>query len=299
MPATRGLTGRFLLAVASCPGVSPGCEGSAVQRLLQSRDGVRFTQVPGVARRAGNSPTAVRRGSRLYLFDDFGISGETITGTVRRFRVLGGSLRELPSVEFRILLASPEDAVRATSVTGSVLRDTSGALVALYALRLEPDTGACPVPGQACLKLRTATESAGSDGTLFTGDPGNRRVVSFDPAETGGDPSAYPGQAGYVILTAGPGACLKVFVAVDLHGAYRTARGLPDGCITDAADIATPSGTYRPELREHWLYAVSGGTVVRGVAGRVSSPVPPSRIRELTGLGRLPSLSARFALNAP
>src|SRR5262249_2190447 len=186
------------------PGAASECPGTAVQRLYQSKDGVRWSVVRGVKAELGDSPTAVRRGSRLYVFDGFQVSPDGITGSLRRFVVRGNSLTEVTPSTFLIQLSSTEEAGRASAVSGSVVRDDSGTLVALYALRLEPGTNACPVPAQSCLKLRTATEVAGSDGSRFTGDPGNRRAISFDPADDAGSPSAYRQAKRYAVLVARP-----------------------------------------------------------------------------------------------
>jgi hypothetical protein len=300
-PASPQLSGRFLLAVAACPGAATVCPGTSVQKLYQSKDGVRWSLVRGVKAEVGESPTTIRRGSRLYVFDGIQVSTGGITGSLRRFVVRGGSLTELAPSTFLIQLppSSLEDAASATAISGSFARDASGALVAIYGLRLEPGTNACPIPGQSCLKLRTATEIPGSDGSLFAGDPGNRRVISFDPAEDAGSPSTYLQKKGYAVLVAGPGSCLQTFTASNLHGSYSPAPGLPGGCLASSVDVETPSGTYRAALHEHWLYLVSGGTVVRAVARRLTSRLPAARFRELKGFGSAPALSARFALNAP
>ncbi len=168
--------------------------------------------------------------------------------------------------------------------------DDAGALVLLYALRFEPQTNSCPVLGQACVKLRTATEVAGSDGTSFTGDPGNRIVLSPAPGDAIGPPALLGADKGWAALLQGPGACLHVLTATDPHGSYRNA-----GCAT-AQGPASPSGLWDPRLREYRLYGVAGGRVVRAVSGKLAR-LDPARFRPLALPGR-PTV-ARVAADAP
>src|SRR5206468_8186398 len=133
-----GLWGRYLLAYASCD-ASSTCR----EELAQSRDGIRWAPVVGFVKRRGQHPVAVRRGSRLYVFDGL---------TVRRFTVGARSLSELAPTAVSLDSAEPP-------AWSDVLLD--GGLVLVYAVPLE--TGG--------LAVRTATEQAGSDGTVFVTDP--------------------------------------------------------------------------------------------------------------------------------
>lgn len=288
--APPALTGRFLLVYVV------GSE----QRLAQSRDGVRWTAVPeATARPPGSAPSAVRRGRLLYVFDGLAIVPEGLAGAVRRFRIAGTSMSELPAGEFTVRLATPLDLQRATAPSGSIAVDEAGRLTVLYTLRFEPETNACPVPGQACVKIRTATETAGTDGALFSGDTGNRAVVSFPPDQDVRDPTAFATARGYLISISGPGPCLRLLTAADLHKSYRSAPRLPGGCIADEGLLASPSGAYRPFLKEHWLYAVSEGRVVRASTRTLAKQLPARRFRPLRLPGAPSVTSARFLLNGP
>jgi hypothetical protein len=280
-PATR--PPRFLLAVA----------GGGTTSVLQSADGVRFAPVPGFSPGPGTSPALVRRGPTLYLYDSPSLSADGPGGTLRRFAIgPGGRLSERAPTSYRVQLASPEDAQRAApdSFAPSVAVDDAGALVLLYALRFEPGTNACPVAGQACVKLRTATEVAGSDGGAFTGDPGNRIVLSFDPADSIGPAGLLRADKGWAVLVQGPAGCLHALSATDPHSPYRNA-----GCIS-AEGPATPSGLWDPRLREYRFYGVGGGKVVRAVTGKLKR-LAPARFRPLTLPA--PASAARIASSAP
>jgi hypothetical protein len=280
-PALRPV--RFLLAVS----------GGGTVLLYGSSDGVRFTASPGFTPASGSSPAPVRRGPTLYLYDVPALSEAGLGGALRRFTIRAdGRLAEGPPVAYSVQLASLEDAGRATpgGLAPSLAVDDAGSLVLFYALRYEPATNACPVAGQACVKLRTATELSGSNGTVFTGDPGNRIVVGFDPADSIGPPSLLRADKGWAALMQGPGGCLHALTATDPHGSFRNA-----GCISDGGP-AGPSGLWDARLREYRLYGIAGGGVVRAVTARLRR-LAPARFRPLLLPGR-PS-AARVVANVP
>jgi hypothetical protein len=280
-PAAR--PARFLLATAAGGTVS----------LLQSADGIRFAPVPGYAPGPGAGPAPVRRGSTLYLYDIPALVESGLAGTVRRFTIgAGGRVGEQASASYQIQLASPEEAQRASagSFVPTVAVDDAGSLVLLYALRLEPGTNACPVPGQACAKLRTATEVAGTNGTVFAGDAGNRLVLSFAATDGVGPPSLLRAEKGWAAVLQGPGGCLHVLTAPDPHAPYRNG-----GCAS-AQGPASPSAVWDARLREYRLYGISDEKVVRAIAGRLAR-IAAQRFRPLALPGR-PS-AARVVPNAP
>jgi hypothetical protein len=291
---------RFLLVYSTCD--TTPCSGTTTVQLAQSKDGVRWAAVPSFVPAAGTDPSAVRRGSTLYVLDSLRVSSTGLTATVRRFGVSATGLTETTDSEVTVTLANPAEVQAASGISGSVAADANGALVIVYALRFEPGATGCPATQpNACLRIRTATEVAGSDGGEFAGDAGNRRSISFNPAELAGGPGVFASDKGYVILLAGPGRCLKAFTAADLHGAYRAGAGLPASCLTDPADlsIVTPSGAYRPVLKESWVYLVRDGTIVRAIASKLTKRLPGTRFRAVKGFGDPPVATARFLLNAP
>jgi hypothetical protein len=280
-PAARPV--RFLLAAATAGSVA----------LYGSSDGIRFGAMPGYTPGSGTTPALVRRGSTLYLYEAATLSADGLAGGLRRFTMRAdGRIVEGPPASFAVQLASPEDAARATAggIAPSLAVDDAGSLVLLYTLRYEPETNACPVAGQACVKLRTATEVAGSDGSAFAGDPGNRIVLGFDPADAAGPPALLRADKGWAVLLQGPTGCLRALTAASPHGPYRNA-----GCIVDAGP-ASPSGLWDVRLREYRLYGLAGGHVVRAVSARLK-PLAPARFRPISLPGR-PS-AVRVAANAP
>lgn len=266
-PATRPV--RFFLAAADAGSVA----------LYASSDGVRFAPAPGFAPRSGTGIAAVRRSATLYVYDAATLNADGLAGTLWRFRVGGdGTLVEQTPASYTVQLASPEDAARAASgpIELSVAVDDDGAVVLLYGLRFEPDTNACPGAGRSCLKLRTATEQPGSDGTAFTGDPGNRIVLRADPAEPAGSPALLRADRGWAALLADAGGCLRALRATSPHGAYRNA-----GCLLDESP-SSPSGLWDARLGEYRLYGVSpDGQIVRAVTPRLRR-FAPARLRPLT-----------------
>jgi hypothetical protein len=276
-PANRPV--RILLAVS----------GDGTSSLLTSSDGVRFSAP--VASWAGSQPAPVRRGTTLYVYDQPTLSADGLSGTVHRFTAgAGGALSEKAAVPYTVQLSSPEDAARATagSFAPSFAVDENGALVLLYGLRFEPATNACPSSKVSCVKLRTATEVSGSDGTAFTGDPGNRVVISVAPGATLGPPALFRTATGWAAFLRGPGACLHLVTGRDLRGKYS------DGCVAKAAP-GSPSALWNPVVHEYRLYGVSNGRVVRMISRKLGAVVT-KRFRPLDVAGR-PSF-ARVAANS-
>jgi len=283
-----------LAVPAAEPGVRPArillaLSGDGTSSLLTSSDGVRFSAP--VASWAGSQPTPIRRGSILYVYDRPTLSADGLSGTVHRFAVgARGSLTEKAAVPYTVQLGSPEDAARATagSFAPSFAVDENGALVVLYGLRFEPATNACPASGVSCVKLRTATEVAGSDGAAFTGDPGNRVVISVAPAATLGPPALFRTATGWAAFLRGPAGCLHLVTGRDLRGKYK------DGCVANLSP-GSPSALWSPVVREYRLYGVANGRVVRMISRRLGAVVT-KRFRPLDVAGR-PSF-ARVAANA-
>jgi hypothetical protein len=275
---TAARPARFLLAIS----------GGGMSSLLASADGVRFTAA--LASWPGTAPAPVRRGGTIYVYDSPSVSIRGLSGTVRRFAFEGGRLVAKGSTTYNVQIDSSEDALRSTpgSFAPSAAVDENGAIVLLYALRYEPSTNACPVVGQACVKLRTATEVSGSDGASFTGDLGNRVVVGFPPADTLDPPALLRTETGWAALFSGPNGCLDVATSRNLRGHF-TAR-----CFAPNSPV-TPSAVWRPALRAYAVYGVSGNRLVRTLSRRLATVVP-ERFRPLDVAGR-PSF-ARAASNS-
>jgi len=140
----------------------------------------------------------------------------------------------------------------------------------------------------SCVKLRTATEVADSDGAAFTGDPGNRVVISVPPAATLGPPALFRTATGWAAFLRGPAGCLHLVTGRDLRGKYK------DGCVADLSP-GSPSALWSPVVREYRLYGVTNGRVVRMISRRLGAVVT-KRFRPLDVAGR-PSF-ARVAANA-
>jgi hypothetical protein len=276
-PAQR--PARFLLALSS----------GGTSSLLASSDGVRFTAA--LASWPGTVPAPVRRGGRVYVYFSPSVSTRGLSGTVRRLVFAGGLLVSKGSTPYNVQIASSEDALRSTpgSFAPSAAVDENGAIVLLYALRFEPSTNACPVAGQACVKLRTATEVPGSDGGSFTGDAGNRVVIAFPPADALDPPALLEAEAGWAALFRGPNGCLHVATARELRTHFT------DRCFAATSPV-TPSAVWRPAVHAYAAYGVSGTRIVRTISRRLATIVP-ARFRPLDVSGR-PSF-ARAVPNSP
>ena len=250
------LSGRYVLAYASCVAPGVGCN----EELVQSRDGIRWSAVSGFTPKAGEHPVPVRRGSRLYVFD--GLS-------VRRFTIGKQKLTELPLATVQLDSEQPPASVDA-------VRDQAGALVLVYTEVL--DTGDVAV--------RTATEQTGSDGAVFVTDPGDR----FDLSAGSGPLSLLRGRSGWFGLLT-DSTCLRVLPAGNLRGTYRDA-----GCLTAPSPVSSPSGYWNGRLHEFWLYGAADDGVRRATALKLTVPLRASRFRPLRGLSPGRTIgSAQFA----
>jgi hypothetical protein len=238
-----GVWGRYLLAYSSCDSA-----GSCRQELVQSRDGIRWATVTGFAKRPGKRPVAIRRASRLYVFD--GLS-------VRRLTIGARSLSELPPTTVSLDSTVPPGWT-------DVVAEPSGGLVLVYAETL--DTGEVAV--------RTATEEPGSDGTAFITDPGDRLVLDA----SAGPVSLLRGRSGWVGLNA-DAECLHALAGGNVRGAYRET-----GCLTMPSPVSSPSGWWNPRLKRYVLYGLADGAIRRATTPRVNVPLRASRFRPLRRL---------------
>jgi hypothetical protein len=263
--APAAALGRFLIAYTSCDSTALSCR----QQLAQSRDGVRWSAVPGFVPQPGTHPVAVRRGARLYLFDG---------PALRRFAVSGPGLTELPRATVQL------DSGEALAGENAFL-DTGGTLVLVYAV---------PATDGSSVTIKTAMEVPGSDGQSFAADPGQRVTLGAGAAA----PALAPSRGGWVGLVA-QGTCLQLLTAANAHGAYRPAAGLPGGCISGSTPLASPSAAFRPLLGEYWLYAVAGGQVVRAVTRGLGRQLAARRFRPLRLPGSPTVASASFAPASP
>lgn len=279
-----------------CDG-EPPCGGEAGVNLLQSVDGVRWGTVPGYEVAHGEDPSVVRRGGTLAVYDDLAPGGAGLTASARLYRAGPSALRLTGTRAVSVALDAPAEARTASAVTGSFVRDADGAPTLVYALAYPPGARGC-APGRACLKIRTATEVAGSGGTRFADDRGTRFTLAYDGSLPAGSPSAVQTRDGSTILFSGPGACLHVLLADDLHGSYRPPRGLPGGCLATQPALTTPSALYRPAFRETMVYGTDAGSVSRAITRRVGAKLGPFRFRPLVALGTTLQ-SARVAPNTP
>ena len=250
------LWGRYVLAYASCDAAGGSCR----QELAQSRDSIRWSAVVGFTKRPGEHPVAVRRGSRLYVFDGL---------TVRRFTIGKQALTELPPAAVQLDSGQPPASV-------DVVLDQAGTLVVVYTEVLE--TGDVAV--------RTATEQTSSDGTVFVTDPGDR----VDLSGGSGPVSMLRTRSGWVGLLA-DSTCLRVLQAGNLRGTYRDS-----GCLTAPSPISSPSGYWNARLHEFWLYGAGEDGLRRATASKLTVPLRASRFRPLRSLGAGRTISAaRFA----
>ncbi len=243
-PGQSAVTGQYLMAFHACDTALTNCGDPRIHMvyLAESNDGAAWTLLPGWVPFPGSVPDVIRRGSTLYVF--------TAGGTLVRYRL------DTNTIEPPVTVSLP--GLEAGFVDPSLILDEGGRLVLFFLHgRLGGDPAGCP-PGQSsCLNhFGSATEVAGSDGTRFTLDPGDRASLTLSASgglRSASDPDIFFDGTQYVLYIS-QGPSISVWVSPELRGAYRKISDLAQGT------GGIPSGHFDPVSQRYWTY----GHVVRG-----------------------------------
>ena len=255
----RTIDGAYLMTFLACDNESVDCSKPINHQvfLAQSDDGANWSLVPGWEPYTGSVPDVIRRGDTLYIYTP---------GFVRRYR-FSTDTWESP---VPVIL---DDADADGFVDPSLIVDDSGRLVLFYLPGIRGQDPAQCAPGEtSCMKyIRSATEVAGSDGTRFVVEPGNRVEILVTDPPTASDPDIFYDGTRYVLyVTRGPN--VKVYTSDTLHGAYQPWSQLPDdGNLTSAASI--PAGYYDRTTEAYWTYGNRQGTIYRAVHATIDAPL--------------------------
>jgi len=105
---------------------------------------------------------------------------------------------------------------------------------------------------------------AGSDGTQFVVEPGDRVQLTTDDASTATDPDIFYDGSRYVLYIS-RGLNIQVFTSSTLHGSYTPVAQLPNnGYLTSAGGVG--SGYFDPATGRYWTYVHdSQGNILRAV----------------------------------
>lgn len=301
--SSTAVTGRYLLAFQACdpnapavpPGRNTGCREPHNHRvyLAQSDDGASWSVVPGWTPYAASVPDPIRRGNTIYLYSPGRGGGGQGQGMVARYHTNTGVLD--PAVPIQVAGLADRGFVDPTAI-----QDSDGRLVLFFNPIpegwFESFGKRCPGGFPCDRQIQSATEVAGSDGTRFTLDAGDR--VSFTLTRQGdiyADPDIYYDGSQYVLLLGHPPQLL-VYTSASLHGSFSQSSTL-------AGDRhAVAAGYFDPRTRRYWTYAHAdqGDTQViqRATSADVTHQLQPAEWTTVLTAAQI-GLPANFHVESP
>ena len=289
-PCGTSLPGQYFLAFLGCDHAAFNCLDPMNHRvyLAQSNDGASWSLVPGWQPYPGSVPDVIRRGKDLYVYTP---------GQVRRYRGATGTWESPVPVTL-------SDPAANNYVDPSMTVDGQGRLVMFYLLGiLGQDPAQCAPLQTTCTKhFHSATEVAGSDGTAFAVNPGDRVTVTIGNPGSASDPDIYSDH-GRFILYVSRGQSVQAFTSTALHGVYVPIPSLPNGGILTTFG-GVPAGYFDPLTARYWTY-VQNGNIQRATHASLDAPIPSSSfvpVVDPVAIGLGPTFeigSPSFAINAP
>jgi len=255
--------------------------------LAQSNDGVTWTLVSGVPSFSGSVPDVIRRGDTLYTFSP---------GMVARYHFNTGKIDLLQPVTMTTSNNSNE-----LFVDPSITIDTNGNLVLFYLLgQIGSDPAHCPPGESSCTKvIHSATEVAGSDGTRFTVDSGDRADISINGSETASDPAIFKDPNGYTLLIS-RGQSVEAMTSSDMRGTFKDIPTLPGGMLIDNLG-GVPDGYYDSASGQYWIYITSGTSnsiIRRAMSNNITYPLPEDQFSMVLS-GSSIGLGSSFMVASP
>jgi hypothetical protein len=249
--AAQPFTGQLLMAFHTCDASCTGFQDHMVQ-LAESNDGSSWTLVPNFVPYSGSVPDVITRGNKLYLFTP---------GKVKRYDNSTGTWDAAPvPVSVVDVNGNPVNFVDPSAIV-----DSAGQIVLFFlnSTGVTGDPAGCQT--YPCTKyFNSAVEVAGSDGTQFVMQSGDRYLVTLQNSpQTASDPDIFWDGTKYVLYIS-EGNSVEAATCSALHGTYTQASTLPSGILTTMGGI--PCGIYRSSASQYFTYVhsnVSGNTVIR------------------------------------
>ena len=288
-PCGTSLPGNYFMTFLGCNHALFNCLDPLNHQvyLAHSDDGVTWSLVPGWVPYPGSVPDVIRRGRDVYIYTP---------GQVRRYR--GDTDTWEAAVPVTLT-----DAQADSYVDPSLTIDGQGQLVMFYLIGIfGQDPAQCAPAEPSCTKLfHSATEVAGSDGTDFVVNPGDRPAVTIGNPGSASDPDLYSDYSRFVLYIS-RGASVQAFTSGSLHGVYTIVPALPGGILTTRGGV--PAGHFDPQTALYWSF-VQSGDIYRAAHAWLDVPIPDGDFMSVVnpvaiGLGPdFESGSPSFALNAP
>jgi len=261
-------TDKYLMAFLACNNSTANCSDPRNHQtfLAQSNDGVNWTRVSGIPPLPGSVPDVIRRGNTLYIFSP---------GTVARYHLDTGKI-DMPQP----VAITAGNNTNELFVDPGITVDANGDLVLFYLLgQIGSDPAHCPPGESSCTKvIHSATEVAGSDGTRFAVDSGDRADIYINGQETASDPAIIKNPNGYTLLIS-RGQSVEAMTSSNLRGTFKDTPTLPGGILVNNLG-GVPDGYYDSASGRYWIYITSGtsnSVIRRAVSSGLTSPLSESQ----------------------
>jgi hypothetical protein len=248
-------TKRYLLSFHACDGSA--CSNPQNHRvyLAESDDGAAWTLVPGWTTYAGSVPDVIQRGRTLYIY--------TANTQVARYNLDTGA-------SDRVVVQVSGLPAGTAWVDPSLFVDDRGRLVMfmLYASQMGSDPAGCPTGVTSCTKqILSATEVAGSNGSQFTVNGGDRATMTVGSStglQSGSDPDIFFDGTQFVLYVS-HGTSTSVWTSSTLHGTYTRSSTLPSGLLSNGSG-GIAAGSFDTSSSRYWTFAhlsQGGSSVIR------------------------------------
>lgn len=243
-------SGKYLMSYHACDRATTDCTSPRNHNtyLAESNDGASWTTLNGFVTQQGSVPDLIRRGNKLYAY---------IPQRMSRYNLETNSWEGSNNVTITHADGSVE-----AFVDPSPIFDENGNIVLFYLASngsAGADPAVCASGETSCTKtFRSASEVAGSDGTRFLVDSGNRAevtITSTGSAPSASDPDIFAHPGGYVMYVS-RGTSVQVLTASTLKGSYSNVAGLSSGLLVDNSG-GIPAGHYDSATAQYWTYVTS------------------------------------------
>lgn len=290
------LTGTYLMAFHACDMTSgaSNCAGNPSHHFTQlasSSDGASWTIISGWSQYQGSVPGIIRRGNTLYMYN--------ASTTMRKVDATSGS------VSTATVSIKDSSGANVQFADPSVILNSSSQIVIFFlnSTGIMGDPASCS-SFPCTKKMDSATEVAGSDGTQFVQDSGDRAQVTLTgtaPSITASDPDVFSDPSGFVLLVS-QGANVLAYRSSSLTESFSSIPGLTNDFLVNGNAGGVPAGYYDTVSKMYWIYVTSGGstspaTIKRAVTTSLTTLDPSNFSDVVTGSGI--GLGSMFTVESP
>lgn len=245
----------YLMAFHSCEPAACSDPKNHTVYLAESDDGGNWSLVPGWVPYSGSVPDVIRRDDTLYVY--------TASPFVTRYNLQTGTLDRVT-----VTVTGLPGGSTSEWVDPSLYVDEENRLVLflMYAPFGAGDPARCPTGVTSCTKrFLSATEVAGSAGTRFIVDDGDRATATLTSSgSSASDPDIFFDGRQYVMYMS-HGPSVSVWTSPTLRGTFTMSTTLTDGLLSRQKG-GVPAGYFDTPTAHYWTYAhvgEAGKSVIR------------------------------------